>query len=61
MRVGGERVRVEGKHVGRGREEGGYEGMREGGGRIRVVSCPDPALSRGKKGLVTSGRFLGLH
>ena len=28
---------------------------------VAVVSCPAPALSRGKKGLVTSGRFLGLH
>ena len=26
-----------------------------------LVSCPDPALSRGKKGLVTFGQFLRLH
>ena len=26
-----------------------------------VVSCPDPALSRGKKGMVTFGWFRGLH
>ena len=26
-----------------------------------LASCPDPALSRGKKGLVTFGRFLGVH
>ena len=28
---------------------------------FQLVSCPDPALSRGKKGLVTFSRFLGLH
>ena len=26
-----------------------------------IVSCPDPTLSRGIKGLVTFSRFLGLH